>query len=150
MEFDTSINLPSANQMIEELGLQERGPVQQFFTNEIWRLADEYVPMDSGNLKNDVIVEPDKIIYSSIYAKYQWYANLMVDPQYLVGAFPITKHGIINGFYSRPGVPKIMDPEGRKINNFNGLRGPYWAERMWADRQNEIIASVQEYLKNRK
>ena len=148
MEFDTSINLPSANQMIEELGLQERGPVQQFFTNEIWRLADEYVPMDSGNLKNDVIVEPDKIIYSSIYAKYQWYGNLMVDPQYLVGAFLITKHGIINGFYSRPGVPKIMDPEGKKINNFNGLRGPYWAERMWADRQNEIIASVQEYLKN--
>lgn len=70
----------------------------------------------------------------------------MVDSDYLVGAFPLTKNGIQAGFFSRPGVPKILDPNGRKLDNFNGLRGPYWTDRMWADRHEEIENAVQKFI----
>ena len=146
MDFQASYNLPNANELINNLGLEEAGLVQQFFTNEVWRLSDDYIPFDTGMLKNNVVMQPDKIIYTSIYSQYQWYGNLMVDPNYLVGAFPLTKYGIQVGFFSRTGVPKILDPEGRTINNFDGIRGPYWTQRMWSDRHEEIENAVQKFI----
>ena len=105
---------------------------------------------DTGMLKNNVAMEPNRILYMSIYSKYQWYGELMVDPDYLVGAFPHTKNGIQDGFFSRSGVPKILDPSGRKLNNFEGLRGPYWTQRMWADRHEQIENSVKKFIESRR
>lgn len=146
MDFHASYNFPSTNEMIHNLGLEEAGPAQTFFTNEVWRLSDDYVPFGEGPLKNNVLVEPTRYTHLEIYAQYQWYGNLMVDSDYLVGAFPLTKNGIQAGFFSRPGVPKILDPNGRKLDNFNGLRGPYWTDRMWADRHEEIENAVQKFI----
>lgn len=152
MNFQASYNFPSANEMIHNLGLEEGGEAQRFFTNEVWRLSDDYVPMDSGNLKNNSSMSLDGtyITYESIYSKYQWYGVLMVDPNYLVGAFQLTKYGIQVGFFSRPGVSKILDPNGRALNNINGLRGPYWTQRMWADRHEQIEKALQDYIESRR
>ncbi len=152
MKFEASYNFQSINEMIQSLGLEEGGEAQRFFTNEIYRLSDDYVPMDSGNLKNNASMSLDGtyIIYDSVYARYRWYGNLMVDPDYLVGAIPLTKYGIQVGFFSRKGVPKILDPNGRTLNNFNGLRGPYWTQRMWADRHEEIENALQRYIESRR
>jgi len=150
INFQASCSFPSTNELIQGLGLEENGEVQKFFTNEVWRLSDDYVPLDTGMLKNNVAMQPDKIIYTSIYSQYQWYGNLMVDPEYLVGAFPLTEFGIQVGFISRPGVPKILDPNGRIINNFNGIRGPYWTQRMWADRHKEIEVAIQKHIESRR
>ena len=148
MNFQAKLELNSIDTMIKDLNLEEGGSVQRFFTNEVWRLSDDYVPFDSGMLKNNTSMNLDgtQIIYNSPYARYQWYGMLMVDPDYLVGGFPLTKNGIQVGFFSRPGVPKILDPNGRTINNFNGIRGPYWTSRMWADRQKEIEIAVQKFI----
>lgn len=152
MNFQASFSLPSYTEMIRNFGLEETGPVQTFFTEEVRRLSDDYVPMDSGMLKNNVTISLDGTFftYETIYALYQWYGNLMVDPDYQVGAFPITQNGIQVGFFSRPNINKVLDPNGRKLNNFNGIRGPFWVDRMWADRQNEIVASVQRFVESRK
>lgn len=148
MDFEASFHLDSVDTVIKDLGLEEGGKVQKFFTNEVWRLSDDYVPMDSGFLKNNssMTLDGTQIIYNAPYARYQWYGMLMVDPVYLVGAFPMTKYGIQVGFFSRKGVPKILDPDGRAINNFNGLRGPYWVSRMWLDRHLEIEQAVQKFI----
>ena len=151
MDFKASYNFASINELINDLGLEETGDVQRFFTNEVWRLSDGYVPFDSGNLKNNVAMQPDQIIYLSIYSQYQWYGLLMVDPIYHFGGFPVTgENSFSEGFLSRKGVPKILDPNGRALDNFNGLRGPYWTQRMWADRHEEIENSVKNYIANRK
>lgn len=150
MNFHASYHFPSTNEMIQSLGLEESGPVQKFFTNEVWRLSDEYVPFDTGMLKNNVMMDANgtSFTYLSIYAQYQWYGNLMVDPEYFVGAFPLKKDGIQVGFYSRKGVPKILDPNGRAMKQDWGgpLRGPYWTSRMWADRHEEIENAVQKFI----
>lgn len=146
MDFHASYKFPSTNELINNLGLEDEGPIQQFLTNEVWRLSDDYVPFSEGPLKNNVAMQTDKIIYLMIYAQYQWNGLLMVDPDFLVGAFPHTKYGIQDGFFSRPGVPKILDPSGRTLNNFNGLRGPYWTSRMWADRHEEIENTIKKEI----
>ncbi len=148
MDFQVQLELNSIDTMIKDLNLEEGGSVQRFFTNEIWRLSDDYIPFDKGMLKNNSSMNLDgtQVIYNSPYARYQWYGMLMVDPDYLVGGFPLTKNGIQVGFFSRKGVPKILDPSGRAINNFYGIRGPYWTSRMWADRQKEIEMAVQRFI----
>lgn len=142
MNFNAEFHLNSIEEMLSDLNLEENGLVQQFFTNEVWRLSDDYVPNENGPLKNNVLVKPNCLIYNSPYARYHWYGNLMVDPDYLKGAMFNPNYG----FWSRPGVPKILDPNGRTINNWNGLRGPYWTSRMWADRHKEIELAVQKFI----
>lgn len=143
MNFNAEFHLNSIEEMLSDLDLEENGLVQQFFTNEVWRLSDDYVPYAEGFLKANVIIKPDSLIYNSPYARYHWYGNLMVDPDYLKGAMFSPNYG----YWSRPGVPKILDPDGRSINNWNGLRGPYWTSRMWADRHKEIEQAVQNFIK---
>ena len=129
MNFNAEFHLDSIDTMLQKLNLEESGLVQEFFTNEVWRLSDDYVPFDSGMLARNVSMSLDKrsIIYNSPYARYQYYGLLMVDPDYLKGAMFSPSYG----FWSRPGVPKILDPNGRSIDNWNGLRGPYWASRFF-------------------
>lgn len=141
------VHFPSEDQIVQSFGLEEGGDVQLFFTNEVMRLSDDYIPMNSGNLKNNTSVKSDRTgyTYESIYAQYQWYGKLMVDPITLKGSFFSPRYG----HWSRPNTPKIMDPQGRDLNNTNGLRGPYWTERMWADRGDEIISSLNKFIKTK-
>jgi len=55
------------------LGIQPGGKVHAFFTNACYKAMDKYVPMDEGNLRINVDVQTDKIVYESPYAKYQYY-----------------------------------------------------------------------------
>ncbi len=144
MNFNAKFYFNSVDEMLRKLNLEESGLVQEFFTNEVWRLSDDYVLFGEGFLSINVSMTLDKksLIYDSPYARYQWFGMLMVDPDYLKGAMFSPDFG----FWSRPGIPKIMDPNGRALNNFNGLRGPYWTLRMWADRYKEIELAVQKFI----
>lgn len=144
---ETTIKLDSVNKILLEKGLLPNGATQKFFTNEIMRLADDYVPMNSGTLKNNVTMATDGTYYTyeSIYAHYQWEGLLMVDPIYKIGAF----YNDLYGFWSRAGVFKIYDPNGRKLNNATGIRGPHWVDRMWNYRGDEIILATQKFMEKR-
>lgn len=141
--FDYKIKTPQ--EIVANLGLEEGGKVQSYFTREVQRLADDYVPMDSGALKDNVSFFPDNTgyTYDSIYSRYQWYGLLMVDEKTGKGAFFSPTYG----FWSRPNTPKILDPQGRRLNNVNGIRGPFWVERMWNDRGEEICKSLEEFIR---
>lgn len=56
-----------------DLGIQNGGKVHAFFTETCYKAMDKYVPMDEGNLRTNVDVQTDKIIYESPYATYQYY-----------------------------------------------------------------------------
>lgn len=55
--------------------LNKNGAGQRFFTNEIRRLSDPYVPLLHGPLKNTAVTEVNRIIYIQPYARRQWYEN---------------------------------------------------------------------------
>ena len=65
---------------IRTLGLEEKGRVQQFVTNEVMRLSEDYVPFDiagkypnPGRLKNSAHIEDrTDVVWQAPYAR-RWY-----------------------------------------------------------------------------
>lgn len=144
--FTIDIDLPQVETMIKKLGLEPSGKVQRFFTNEVMRRADRYVPFRTGVMKNSAHASSDYtgIIYVAPYARYLWYGKLMVDPITGKGAF----HDPISGrFWSRPGVNKVLTDRDLEFNGAP-MRGSHWVERMWTAEGNEITDSVEKYIYN--
>lgn len=118
------IEMESFKEMALKRNLQKDGQAQQFFTNEVARLSDEYVPFDNGPLKNTKKVKAHSIEYVQPYAQYQW-------------------HGVVMA-----GNPRT--PTGKPLHCGNGqLRGKEWTNRMWADRGQEIVKSVADFVGGR-
>ena len=67
------VKLKPTSEIKARLGLEPNGRVQKFFTNTCYKHMDKYVPMDEGNLRKNVDIDSDKIVYESPYARYQYY-----------------------------------------------------------------------------
>ena len=67
-----SVYIKPVGQIKAKLGLNLNGPVQSFFTASCYRHMDKYVPMDKGDLRINVALLSDEIVYESPYAKYQY------------------------------------------------------------------------------
>lgn len=117
------------------------GKVQRYFTEQVYVFSEPYTPKNEGNLLANVAREEEYILYNSPYATYLWYGKKMVDPDYKIGAFYNPEYG----FWSRPNVLK----EVTDIDlNYKGapIRGPFWINRMWADKDKEILRKTQQYI----
>ena len=55
-----------------ELGIEPNGRVQKYFTARCYQHMDKYVPKDTGNLRENVILDSDSITYQSPYAHAQY------------------------------------------------------------------------------
>lgn len=56
--------------------LNKNGKAQEFFTKECAKTFNNYVPFDTGRLKDDMVqLETSRIIYSAPYARKQYYSN---------------------------------------------------------------------------
>lgn len=55
--------------------LGKNGNGQKFFTHEVRRMSDPYVPFDTGALKNTAVEYPKKIVYVQVYSRRQWYEH---------------------------------------------------------------------------
>ena len=69
------LKLDPADKILLKRNLNKNGKGQRFFTHEIKRLSDPYVPMLTGRLKTDVTELPGSISFNAPYARTQWYAN---------------------------------------------------------------------------
>ena len=78
------------------LGIQNGGSVHAFFTETCYKAMDKYVPMDNGDLRTNVDIQTDKIIYETPYARYQYY-----------GMREDGSHVVKN--YTTPGTGKYWD-----------------------------------------
>ena len=69
------INIDSADRILLKRGLNKGGDIQKFFTHEVRRLSDKYVPKRSGPLKNTALEKTDRIEYLQPYSRRQWFEN---------------------------------------------------------------------------
>ena len=112
----------------------EKG-TQRFIANEVANLSDDYVPFQSGTLKNTVAIAIDGslITYQGPYAHYHWIGEIY-GPN-----IPLREER----FFSR--APK--KPTGRKMEYDGGpMRGPRWTERMMADRRDDLMKRIAAYV----
>lgn len=117
------------DECIKALGLDEKGRVQQFVSNEVLKLCEPYVPLDEGGLKDSGRVEDaTDVVWGGetvLYAHYQWEGIVYEDPELHCAGFRLED----GGWRSRKNVEKV--PTERKLTYENGgLRGPKWVERM--------------------
>lgn len=75
MSVKVKIEMTPTQEILLKRTLNKDGGVQQFFTHEVRRQCDPYVPMDNGPLKNTAQEYSDKIVYPQPYAQKQYYEN---------------------------------------------------------------------------
>lgn len=141
IKIDGSLEL-DISQVLKNHGLEDGGRVQKFIDSEVIRLMDDYTPEDKGALKASIRIHSKigsgLLTQATPYAHYLYYGKLYVDPYTLKGAFYSKKRG----FWSRPKVSKIPDPNGRELHYStykSRLAGKMWFERMKADKKDKIL-----------
>ncbi len=125
MRIDCKVDIDVAA-ILASRGLGPDKRAALFLASEVKRLSDPYVPFRQGTLKHTTTIQPDgngaTLIYRAPYAHYQWFGEAMAGraPKHYTGR-PLTYSG-------------------------GGLRGPRWTERMMADRREDIIRSLKNYI----
>ncbi len=142
------LDLGTTQSMLKNTGLDDGGRAQQQLDESFLKYCDDYVPVKNrvllGSGRNSTTIGSGEIVWNTPYARYQYFGELMVDPETGKGAFfsPTYTGENRDGFWSRKGVQKVRS--GRKLKyHGGGRRGRMWGERAWADHQDEIIAEVQ-------
>lgn len=70
-----SLQIDPADRILLKRNLNKNGKGQMFFTHEVKRLSDPYVPFLSGFLSRNVTEHAQRIIYNAPYARRQFYEN---------------------------------------------------------------------------
>lgn len=126
--------------------LQPDGKAQYMFSSKLMDIADDYVPKNTGVLKNSAYVEKNgtAIVYDMPYARIMWYGKVMVDPITNKAAF--FKEGY--GFWSRPKKYGIYKVESDRTFNYKEAprRGPYWVERAYIDNEQTLQQELIDYI----
>lgn len=74
--MNVKLDMDSTEAILLKRSLNKDGNAQKFFTSEVRRLSDPYVPFRTGVLKNNVYVGTKQIIYKAPYAAKNYYSNV--------------------------------------------------------------------------
>ena len=69
------LQIDPVDRILLKRSLNKNGAGQRFFTHEVRRLSDPYVPFLTGMLKNTATEEVNRITYNTPYARRQYYEN---------------------------------------------------------------------------
>ncbi len=72
---NVKLQIDPADRILLKRNLNRNGKGQQFFTHEVRRLSDPYVPFLNGPLKNSATETPTTITYNTPYARRQYYEH---------------------------------------------------------------------------
>lgn len=76
MATKVKIQMDPSQKILLRRNLGENGKAQQYFTKQVAKYMNNYVPYDTGNLKDlSVTIETKKIIFNAKYAKVQYFNN---------------------------------------------------------------------------
>ncbi len=102
------VNIDSADRILLKRNLNKNGKAQRFFTTEVVRLANPYVPFKTGGLKDkQVKVNPNSIQYNAPYAKKQYYNNAGFGNEGTVRG----------GLRGKMWIPRMWNDRGKDIVN---------------------------------
>lgn len=153
MQIVGKVRFKEVEQLLAEHGLNDGGEVQKFIDNEVMRQSLPYMPNLNGVLQNammsQTVIGSGEIRQNTPYARYQYYGVLFVDPITLKGSFYDARTG---RHWSRKGVAKIPDPNGRLLNyntSKNALAGSHWFDRAMKDHGESIGRAAAKLAKGR-
>lgn len=118
-----------------ELGLEERGKVQQFLGKTVADNLKKYVSLKSGTQKDSVnpINGGKQVIINVPYARFQAEGKVMVGVK-------------TRSAYARRGERKVVINKNLKYHS-SKLRGAHPFERMKADKRDKILMQTANYAR---
>lgn len=128
-----------------DLVMSPGGLLQKRIDGLIYQSIEPYMPFDQGvmyrSAANSAAQGIGKLVWTGPQVRMFYHGIIMVDPIYHVGGF----HDPTSGrFWSRPGITKIPDPQGRTFNfRGGGKRGSHWPERWMADNLQQFEKDLQ-------
>lgn len=131
--------------------LGKGGPVQKLVDRLVVDYSIPYVPFDTGTLSRSPYAVTQfgsgQVVYPGPYAHYQ-YMGEVYGPN-----IPIfdSESGELVRFISPKGQRK--HPTGKKLTydtSLNPLAGPFWIDRMKADRMKDIVKAVEKCVADQK
>lgn len=125
------LEIKSTDLMLKERGLDEYGKVQKFIDSEVIRLMTPYTPNLIGTLYKSAKAVPKvgsgEIVQATPYARFQYYGKVMVSP-------------VTGSPWASMGESKILtDRDLVHDKTRHPMAGPFWFERMKADKKDEIL-----------
>lgn len=127
-----SFDIKTNGKLIQERGLQPYGRTQKFIDQECIRLMDPYTPRLNGVLIKSAIlgtkIGSGIVNQNAPYSRYHYYGKLMVSST--------------TGSAWSHGESKVLTEKDMKYNG-EPMRGPYWFERMKADKKEQILRGAQ-------
>ena len=125
--------------VLAQFGLEPGGRVQRIIDQKIIDFCQPYVPASPNrtlefSAQVSTEIGSGMVVWNTPYAHYQ-YTGIVYGPN-----IPVIEDGVLMGWFSPPGRPK--QPTGRELTydkSQNPQAGPYWFERMKADRLNDIL-----------
>ena len=109
--------------IIASLGLQDKGPIHQWFTNTCALHMDKYVPFDTGALAETVVVNGQinkKNVYENAIVYKQDYATYVYYPSYRT-------------------IHQDKHPQATTL----------WDRKMWTAEKHIVVREVQNYFNKR-
>lgn len=150
MGVKVKTNLKPVNQILKDLGVTPDGDVQAQLTRMVDKHMTDYMPFRAGVMatKEKRIVSNTEIEVAAPQAVMLYYGVVMVDP--VTGAAGFLTP---NGWRSRTKPPHVPKVKGDRTFNYykgkNPKAGPFWDERMIAEKGDVIAADLQNYIKRR-
>ncbi|MDF2907574.1 MAG: Minor capsid [Herbinix sp.] len=135
MEFNAKLEINNVGQLLKDRGLQDYGKVQKFIDSETMRLMAPYTPYLGGVLEKSAVLGTDigsgEIHQGTPYARYQYYGKLMVSS--------------LTGSAWSLGESKVLTDKDLEHNKSqHPMAGPFWFERMKADKKEQILRGARE------
>lgn len=126
-----SFNIKATDLLLKDRGLEPFGRVQKFIDSEVIRYMVPYTPMLNGILFKSAKASPrigsGNIVQLTPYARYQYYGKLMVSPT-------------TGSPWAKKGEKKVLTDINLVHNKSkNPMAGPFWFERMKADKKDVIL-----------
>lgn len=143
MAFTTKVtlNLPKADELIHNLGLDPSGDVQRYYTADIAHRLPRYMPYKSGVLSSKLLqISTDvdtEIVIAGPYAHYQYIGILYVDD--VTGSAWSPKFGTKHATDIKLNHDKSQNPQA----------GPYWDRALVAAEGDAIVADLKRYIERR-
>lgn len=144
-----TLTMKEANQIIKDKGMDPRGDVQAFHTQNVLRRMKKYMPFRSGRLYKITVIQTNihkpEIITDSPDAQYLFRGKVMVDPKTNAAGFMTPE-----GWRSRKGCVKVRTSRNLQYNkNKNPRAGSRWDVAVSVNEGKAMGADATRYVKRR-
>ena len=117
MKFDYTVHYDQ-DELINDLGLEERGMVQNFIANQVLLLSTPFVPFDMahlyempGRLRDSGRVEDTDVVWSTPYAR-----NLYYHPEFNFQGAPLKGGYWVDRAMQNGGLERIKEGAQKIVN----------------------------------